>query len=47
MTIDNFENILLTGATGNSAFFFLKKLEKENFKKKITIICRNKTNGAL
>ncbi len=37
----NFDNILLTGASGNSAYFFLKKLEKENFDKVITVITRD------
>ena len=38
----NFANILLTGASGNSAYFFLKKLEKENFDKVIKVITRDK-----
>ena len=42
MNFDNFKNILITGATGNSAYFFLKKLEKENFDKVITVITRYK-----
>tara|TARA_Y100000996_G_scaffold413490_1_gene401845 strand:+ start:109 stop:1023 length:915 start_codon:yes stop_codon:yes gene_type:complete len=42
MNFDNFKNILITGATGNSAYFFLKKLEKENFDKVITVITRDK-----
>ena len=41
----NFENILISGATGNSAFFFLKELEKKEFKKKISVICRNKSKN--
>ena len=39
---ENFDNILLTGASGNSAYFFLKKLEKENFDKVIKVITRDK-----
>ncbi len=42
MNFDNFKNILITGATGNSAYFFLKKLEKENFDKVIKVITRYK-----
>ena len=44
--LKNFENILLTGATGNSAYFFLKKLEEENFLKKITVISRYKSKNS-
>ena len=40
--LKNFDNILLTGASGNSAYFFLKKLEKENFDKVIKVITRDK-----
>ena len=43
--LKKFENILLTGATGNSAFFFLIKLEKEKFQKKITVISRYKSKN--
>jgi nucleoside-diphosphate-sugar epimerase len=44
--LKNFENILLIGATGNSAYFFLKKLEEENFLKEITVISRNKSKNS-
>ena len=42
MELQNFENILISGATGNSAYFFLKLLEEKNYKKKISVISRNK-----
>ena len=45
MTSENFKNILITGARGNSAYFFLRKLEKENFKEVITVITRSKSNN--
>ena len=41
----NFENILISGARANSGFFFLKELEKKGFKKKISVICRNKSKN--
>ena len=46
MISKNFDNILITGASGNSAYFFLKKLEKENFRKVITIITRSKSKNS-
>jgi nucleoside-diphosphate-sugar epimerase len=46
MNFNNFNNILLTGATGNSAYFFLKKLERKNFDKIITVITRHKSNNS-
>ena len=46
MVSKNFDNILITGASGNSAYFFLKKLEKENFRKVITIITRSKSKNS-
>jgi len=46
MTSNNFNNILIIGARGNSAYFFLKKLEKENFTKVITVISRSKSNNS-
>ncbi len=42
----NFDNILLTGASGNSAYFFLKKLEKEKFKKVITVLTRSRSKNS-
>ena len=45
MNSKNFDNILLTGASGNSAYFFLKKLEKENFKKVITVSSRTSSKN--
>ena len=44
--LNNFDNILLTGASGNSAYFFLKKLEKENFDKVIKVITRDKSKNS-
>ena len=41
----NFENILISGARANSGFFFLKELEKKDFKKKISVISRNKSKN--
>ena len=46
MISKNFDNILITGASGNSAYFFLKKLEKENFRKVIKIIIRSKSKNS-
>ena len=45
MSLKNFEKILITGARGNSAYFFLKKLEKENFRSKISVISRDKNKN--
>tara|TARA_B110000003_G_scaffold269758_1_gene301225 strand:+ start:237 stop:1148 length:912 start_codon:yes stop_codon:yes gene_type:complete len=45
MSLKNFEKILVTGARGNSAYFFFKKLEKENFESKISVISRNKNKN--
>tara|TARA_B100000787_G_scaffold166526_1_gene151889 strand:- start:586 stop:1488 length:903 start_codon:yes stop_codon:yes gene_type:complete len=42
MNLENFENILITGGRGNSAYFFLKKLEQKKFKKIISVLCRDK-----
>ena len=42
MNYQNFKNILITGASGNSIYFFLKKLEKNNFDKVISVITRDK-----
>lgn len=46
MHFNNFKNILITGATGNSAYFFLKRLEKENFDKVIKVITREKIKNS-
>lgn len=46
MNLNNFKNILLTGATGNTSYFFLKKLEKENFNELITVITRYKSKNS-
>jgi|TARA_B100000161_G_C33555645_1_gene417739 nucleoside-diphosphate-sugar epimerase len=46
MNFNNFKNILLTGATGNTSYFFLKKLEKENFNEIITVITRYKSKNS-
>tara|TARA_B100001121_G_C18596064_1_gene577068 strand:- start:15 stop:923 length:909 start_codon:yes stop_codon:yes gene_type:complete len=46
MNFDNFKNILLTGATGNSAYFFLKKLEREKFNKTLTVITRYRSKNS-
>ena len=46
MNFNNFKNILLTGPTGNTSYFFLKKLEKENFNEIITVITRYKSKNS-
>ena len=46
MNFNNFKNILLTGATGNTSYFFLKKLEKEDFNEIITVITRDKSKNS-
>ena len=45
MNLENFENILITGARGNSAYFFLRELEKNNIESKISVICRDKSKN--
>ena len=45
MKYKNFENILITGARGNSAYFFLRELEKNNIKSKISVISRDKSKN--
>ena len=40
MNFDNFEKLLITGARGNSAYFFLKRLEKEKVTNEIKVISR-------
>lgn len=42
MKLKNFNKILITGARGNSAYFFLKKLEKKKIDSKIYLISRSK-----
>lgn len=46
MNLDNFEKLLLTGARGNSAYYFLKRLEKEKFTKEIKVISRSKSKNS-
>ena len=45
MNYKNFENILITGARGNSAYFFLRELEKKNIESKISVISRDKSKN--
>ena len=45
MSLKNFEKILVTGARGNSAYYFFKELEKKNFKSIIYVISRNKNKN--
>jgi|TARA_B100001063_G_C16728118_1_gene537650 nucleoside-diphosphate-sugar epimerase len=45
MNYKNFENILIVGARGNSAYFFLRELEKNNIKSKISVISRDKSKN--
>ncbi len=45
MNLENFENLLIFGARGNTAYNFLKILEKEKFNKEISIVSRDKTKN--
>ena len=46
MNFENFEKLLLTGARGNSAYYFFKILEKEKFTKEIKVISRSKSKNS-
>lgn len=46
MNFDNFKKLLVTGARGNSAYFFLKRLEKEKFNNEIKVISRSKSKNS-
>ena len=45
MLLQNFEKLIIFGARGNTANYFLKILEKEKFEGKITVVSRDKNKN--